>query len=227
MKAIRVEMVEFKPMTAEEAEIKGYKTNCLNKSTEGYEVTYPDGYKSWSPKDVFDAAYFKLADETGTKILQDDVWNFLVKGEATKLGAKTTVVMDSTITGFDMIGTAACVDPKTYDMSIGQEIARRDILDTLWGHMGFVLQWAKFGLVGNNEKEVSNVPPNVACVIEEYKQLYDRTQKLGTLINDNPLFKTLSEDEQDDMKDQLMSMQKYSNMLARRLDRVDVDCTKV
>lgn len=25
--------------------------------TEGYEVTYPDGYVSWSPKDVFDAAY--------------------------------------------------------------------------------------------------------------------------------------------------------------------------
>jgi hypothetical protein len=25
----------------------------------GYEVCYPDGYKSWSPKDVFDAAYKK------------------------------------------------------------------------------------------------------------------------------------------------------------------------
>lgn len=227
MKAIGVKMVKFQPMTAEEAEVKGYNTNHLNKSTEGYEVTYPDGYKSWLPKDIFDAAYFKLADETGTKILQDDIWNFLVKGEATKLGTKTTVVMDSTITGFDMIGTAACVDPKTYDMSIGQEIARRDILDTLWGHMGFVLQWAKFGLVGNNEKETPKVPAHIARVIEEYKQLNDRTHKLGVFINDNQLFKTLPEDEQEDMKDQLMSMQKYSNMLARRLDRVGIDCTKL
>lgn len=24
----------------------------------GYEVQYPDGYKSWSPKDVFEEAYF-------------------------------------------------------------------------------------------------------------------------------------------------------------------------
>lgn len=151
MKAIGVKMVEFQPMTAEEAEVKGYKTNSLNKSTEGYEVTYPDGYKSWSPKVVFDAAYFKLADETGTKILQDDIFNFLVKGEAIKLGTKTVVVMDSTITGFDTIGTSACVDPNNFDMAIGEEIARRDILDTLWGHMGFVLQWAKFGLVGNNK----------------------------------------------------------------------------
>lgn len=227
MKAIGVKMVGFQPMTAEEAEVRHHRTDVLDKSTEGYEVTYPDGYQSWCPKDVFDAAYFKLADETGTKILQDDIWNFFVKGEATKLGAKTVVVMDSTITGFDTIGTSACVDPANFDMSIGTEIARRDILDKLWGHMGFVLQWAKFGLVGNNEKRVSNVPPHVARVIEEYKQLYERTQKLGVFINDNPLFKTLSEDEQEDMKDQLMSMQKYSNTLARRLDRVGIDCTKL
>jgi len=28
----------------------------------GYKVTYPDGYVSWSPKDVFEAAYREIAD---------------------------------------------------------------------------------------------------------------------------------------------------------------------
>lgn len=29
----------------------------------GYHVTYPDGYESWSPKDVFEKAYLCLNDE--------------------------------------------------------------------------------------------------------------------------------------------------------------------
>lgn len=28
-----------------------------NENEEGYSVTYPDGYKSWSPKDAFEEAY--------------------------------------------------------------------------------------------------------------------------------------------------------------------------
>lgn len=29
---------------------------------EGYEVVYPDGYVSWSPKDVFESAYREITD---------------------------------------------------------------------------------------------------------------------------------------------------------------------
>lgn len=211
MKAIKVEMVEF---------------NELDKD-KGYEVICDGGYTKRVSKEKFEKEYFKLADETGTKVLQDDIWNFLVKEETTRLGDKTVVVIDSTITGFDIIGTSVCADLDNFYMSIGQEIARRDVLDTLWGHMGFVLQWAKFGLVGNNKKETPKVPAHIARVIDEYKQLYERTQKLGVFINDNPLFKTLSEDEQSDMKDQLMAMQKYSNTLVSRLARIGIDCTKL
>ena len=32
---------------------------------DGYAVVYPDGYKSWSPKDVFEAAYVEMRDVTG------------------------------------------------------------------------------------------------------------------------------------------------------------------
>ena len=41
-------------------------------------------------------------------------------------------------------------DPKNFDMSFGTDICRNRIADKLWGHMGFVLQWAMNGLKGNN-----------------------------------------------------------------------------
>lgn len=63
-KFIGVKMVEAVPMTAIEADKKGYRVNKEKNtvggdfypSPEGYEVTYPDGYKSWCPKDVFEEA---------------------------------------------------------------------------------------------------------------------------------------------------------------------------
>lgn len=111
---------------------------------EGYEVEYPDGYKSFSPKDVFEKAYYQILDPT--KITEGDVLGFMKQGYSLRLGEKTTVVLDTTITGFDTIGTSACVNPNNYDHAIGEGIARRDIKDKIWGHLGFVLQWAINGL---------------------------------------------------------------------------------
>lgn len=54
MKAIGIKMVELQPMTAREANDKGRRIGNHSFEEEGYEVTYPDGYKSWSPKDVAD-----------------------------------------------------------------------------------------------------------------------------------------------------------------------------
>lgn len=111
---------------------------------EGYEVEYPDGYKSFSPKDVFEKAYYQILDPT--KISEGDVLGFMKQGYSLRLDEKTTVVLDTTITGFDTIGTSACVNPNNYDHAIGEGIARRDIKDKIWGHLGFVLQWAINGL---------------------------------------------------------------------------------
>lgn len=110
---------------------------------DGYRIDYGD-YVSWIPKDKADSKYFPIED--GTKISKADVDAFIVKGEGHRLGAKTCVVIDSTITGFDTTATSACVDPANYNQEIGEEIARKDIVDKIWGHLGFVLQWAKNGL---------------------------------------------------------------------------------
>lgn len=111
---------------------------------EGYEVEYPDGYKSFSPKDVFEKAYYMIL--SPNKIQEGDVLNFLKEGYSLRLGEKTTVVCDTTLTGFDTVGIAACVNPSTYNHDMGCGIARRDIKDKIWGHLGFVLQWAINGL---------------------------------------------------------------------------------
>lgn len=57
-KFIGVKMVEAVPMTALEASKKYYRVGqdgtIVPPTTEGYEVTYEDGYKSWCPADVFE-----------------------------------------------------------------------------------------------------------------------------------------------------------------------------
>lgn len=80
------------------------------------------------------------------KIQEGDVLNFIKEGYSLRLGEKTIVVCDTTLTGFDTVGIAACVNPSTYNHDMGCGIARRDIKDKIWGHLGFVLQWAINGL---------------------------------------------------------------------------------
>ena len=61
-KFIGVKMIEAVSMTAREANDKGYRIGNHSFEEDGYEVTYPDGYKSWSPAKEFEKAYYKLED---------------------------------------------------------------------------------------------------------------------------------------------------------------------
>ena len=73
---IGVKQIKALPMDAKEALSKGYRTHTADEF-EGYEVVYEDGYKSWSPKDVFEKAYRKTSGLT-----------FGLAVEALKLGKK-------------------------------------------------------------------------------------------------------------------------------------------
>lgn len=148
MKAIGIKMVELIAMCAGEAQYRGYKTNDKEGNDPGYEVTYPDGYKSWCPKEVADAAYFKLDESNdGTKIVEQDVDNFLLKFKSVTIGPKTTVVLATTVSGFDLVNASACVDPKNYSQELGEKYALENIKSNLWSYLGFVLQWAKNGII--------------------------------------------------------------------------------
>jgi hypothetical protein len=149
-KYIGVKMIEAEPMSL--GEYKFSKMMALREdevsSTPGYRVQYDDGYISWSPKASFESAYLKLNDGASGKITHEDVIGFVGIDSllASKLGEKTTVVLVQCLTGFDMTESAACVDPANFVLEKGIEIALDKIKDQLWGHLGFVLQWAKNGL---------------------------------------------------------------------------------
>ena len=126
---------------------KGYRVPDVVGTAKGYEVTYPDGYKSWCPKDVADAAYFKLnKNGDGSYITTNDVIQFILSYKATTLEKKTTVLHAKTITGFELVESSACVDPKNYSQELGEKYAMEKVYNKVWDYLRFVLKWAKNGL---------------------------------------------------------------------------------
>ena len=112
----------------------------------GYAVIYPDGYKSWSPKAVFEAAYFPI--EKANILTQNDIDRMVdaSEGHVQTLGEKTTLVRVVLPTGFELVEASACVDPENYSEKYGAEICMEKIKARLWFLMGFTLQWAHKGL---------------------------------------------------------------------------------
>ena len=59
---IGTKIVNAEPMTSGVAQEKGYKTQKnMSMYANGYVVEYPDGYKSWSPKETFEAAHREVS----------------------------------------------------------------------------------------------------------------------------------------------------------------------
>lgn len=73
-KYLGVKIIEAEPMNKYEFFMNVKGVDCKEENQEGYKVVYPDGYVSWSPKDVFEEAYreisgltFGLAEEAAKK----------------------------------------------------------------------------------------------------------------------------------------------------------------
>lgn len=228
-KFIGVKLVDAVVMTAGKAREKGYRVNqnCIDDAA-GYEVTYEGGYKSWSPADVFEKYYYMITDDNASKINKQDVENFIENVDVTTIGKKTTVVNAHLLSGFDTVRHSSCVSPENYSEQLGTEYAMEEVINDTWAHLGFVLQWAKYGLIGNNNRppveegdnEGSAIPPHIQRMIKEREELKDKLTKLDKFINSNPLFTTLPNNEQDDMKHQLTYMYQYLGCLVKRLERV-------
>ena len=110
-----------------------------------------------------------------------------------------------------MVHHSSCVDPKNYSEELGKQYAMEEVVDDLWAHLGFVLQWAKYGI--NVKPKESKYPPHIQRVITEYEELNDKIGKLNKFINSNPFFKKLDAEERNDMSCQLTSMRNYSDIL--------------
>lgn len=143
---IGVKLLEAKPMTR--GEYNAYKNWAIptneNPNDEGYLVQYNPTYESWSPKDVFEAAYLPLT--VPTAITPGDLANITAKITSTQVDEKTTLVNKKLVTGFEMYATSSCVDPLNYSDELGRKYGEEEINKKLWFALGFVLQWAKYGL---------------------------------------------------------------------------------
>ena len=71
----------------------------------------------------------------------------------------------------------------------------------------------------NKEQEQVKMQPHQQRVVDEYNELVEKTSKLGAFILDNPIYRSLEEDEQKDMKVQYDAMCVYTDALERRINR--------
>ena len=125
---------------------------------EGYAVKYPDGYTSWAPKAVFEAAYLPMGETNDNTVTQEMVSSITKdRVKTTELpDGKTTLVKCKMATGFVQYETSSCVDPKNYDTAVGEQICIKRIEEAVWKFLGFVVQWGKYGIntnIGLNQKE--------------------------------------------------------------------------
>ena len=112
----------------------------------GYRVMYEDGYVSWSPKDVFERAYFPIGAKN--KLTATDIDRFFENGECDThtINGNTTVMQYKAPTRFFWLESSSCVVPENYDESIGKYECTKRIKDKIWSYLGFVLAWAEHGL---------------------------------------------------------------------------------
>ena len=88
----------------------------------GYAVIYPDGYKSWSPKDVFEAAYFPI--KKANSLTQNDIDRMIDASEVNvqTIGEKTTMLRVVLPTGFELVEASACVNPEIRPLGHAQDL---------------------------------------------------------------------------------------------------------
>lgn len=116
----------------------------------GYLVQYPDGYRSWSPKDTFEKAYLQIDNNkdlpSGVSIGHKMIEDFISEVETVTMGGSTTVVRCSLRNGFVIVESSSCVDPRNYSEKVGREICMNKIEDKIWELLGFLMQTAWHGV---------------------------------------------------------------------------------
>ena len=60
---VGTKIIKAEPMTLTQFNEENNKVIPATSGEEGYKVTYPDGYVSWSPRDVFNNAYRLITNE--------------------------------------------------------------------------------------------------------------------------------------------------------------------
>jgi len=149
-KYVGVKVVQAEPMTLGEFyKEKGTPYETIKAGDPGYKVVYPDGYVSWSPKDVFEKAYMQVGDNN--TIEENNVNDFIVGYDVQPWGDKTTVVHATLANGFIVSESSSCVDPENFNIDIGYLICKEKIQNAVWKMLGFLLQCGVSGIKKGGE----------------------------------------------------------------------------
>jgi hypothetical protein len=145
-KYIGFKLINAKPMSLGEYNMfRGWQIpENEDPNREGYKVVYPDGYVSWSPKEIFESAYMAIGDNN--TIIQENVDSFIEDIKVSTFGEKTTFVQVTLVNGFILTESSSCVDPANYDEKLGAEICIERIKNKIWELLGFLLQTARNGV---------------------------------------------------------------------------------
>jgi hypothetical protein len=235
MKAIGITMVDLQPATGGEAMDNGCIIGTYNRSDQGYIVTYTNGSKHWAPKDIADNIYFHIADEEGDTIKQQDIENFIDNCYSVKIGTKNTNTTIVTKTGFEVHGQSGCVKVENFDLSIGEKYAKPKALDQIWFAMGFVLQWAKYGL--NNKSDVKpkemistdNSVNNVYrdSLLLEVKELGNRFNRFVEFLKKDNCADIVGSEQYKLMNLQREAMYDYITILNKRIELIENSDNKI
>lgn len=85
----------------------------------------------------------KISKKDIDKILED---SFM---EVEQYGNKTTVLKATLPNGFVIVESSSCVDPKNFDMKVGEEICLDKLVNKIWELEGYNLQSNKFESVSS------------------------------------------------------------------------------
>lgn len=126
-------------------------------------------------------------------------------------GSQLTICVITMQNGYTVTGESACADPKMFDKEVGEKFAFAAAERKVWPLLGYALK---------DELHKAGVKGDFRGRLElEEKDLSDKITKLDTFINGNVQFDKLSVAEQNDLREQLITMIEYRGILARRLAR--------
>lgn len=226
---IGTKLVKAEPMKQGEFFSKYRKGSLTPQSVnwseeDGYFVEYPDGYESWSPKEVFEKAYMELIvnPELATdypSISQEMVEDFIVDYDISTKQDKITIVVATLANGFTIVESSSCVSPENYSEEVGTLICKENIEKKVWAYLGFLLQTAVNDLDPSFLYKETTFKDRLR---EEFKELSQKIYKLDNLVNSLDFeTKVESQVQRDLLKRQLNQMCAYRSTLELRLHELE------
>lgn len=146
------------------------------------------------------------------KVTQEDVEALVVSHTFTVLPDSTTTICQGTlVNGYTVLGKSACVSKDNFDVQVGEEWAKKDMLNKVWPLAGLLLAERL------HQEKQSKGETWVDRLFQEHKETADRLAILkNTLQNPPP---QIQEADLNLLHEQARVMGLYVEVLKLRLDR--------